>query len=197
MFGRIFLGKVRLAQRDPFDPCAGAREDVKQAHFRHQSDIEALKDNQEILQDRIDAGEKNLENSFEALQIKALREAVKKSYADLQKKLKVLQNCLDTLVMQPIRPDEAFAQQTMTPPPIASGQVTSESMQAQGKCPPYQFPIDPQHPEFGCRGAVATGGLPGLPFGSASIMPGTLSPGSGVATSFAGMGRIRVMNLGK
>lgn len=65
-----------------------------------------------------------------------------------------------------------------------------------GECPPGQFLIDPMHPEKGCRGGVATGGLPGLPFGSASVMPGAIAPTGGVATSFGGMGgRFPVVNL--
>lgn len=65
-------------------------------------------------------------------------------------------------------------------------------------CPPGEIPVDPQHPEFGCRGAVETGSFPGIPggFGGADVTPGMLSPGGGIATSFAGMGRrFKVANV--
>lgn len=60
-------------------------------------------------------------------------------------------------------------------------------------CPMGQFRAYPGGP---CRGAVSTGGLPGLPFESANVSPGVMSPYGGGATSFANMGRrIPVLNL--
>lgn len=89
---------------------------------------------------------------------------------------------------------------TPTPTPTASRPApppgpTSFSDTSAGGCPPGQFPAYPGGP---CRGAVATGGLPGLPGGGgASVMPGALSPAGGMpATSFGGMGsRFPVMNI--
>lgn len=105
---------------------------------------------------------------------------------------------------QPVATQSAGDQYNLTKkfaPQSNQYNLTPSSMRpGSGPCPPGQFLIDPAHPEKGCRGGVATGGLPGLPGGlpggAATITPGSLAPTGGVATSFAGMGRrYPVVNL--
>ena len=98
-------------------------------------------------------------------------------------------------ILYPTAPPQA---QTTTPSiPTGSSSSSTSSYQEgfSADCPPGQFRAYPGGP---CRGAVATGGLPGLPggFGMTSAMPGTLAPSGVTMTTYAGMGtRFPVMNL--
>jgi hypothetical protein len=108
-------------------------------------------------------------------------------------------------IRQSIEPITSMVQPQASVAPSIQTQETGESVQSFGQgieagCPPNQFPIDPMHPERGCRGAIS---MPTLPGGfstdsAASVAPMQLAPTS-IPTSFMGramLGQVRLVKRG-